>query len=702
MSRPPQRRRGGPRLPFNRLATISFVLAASVPVGLMGLLIYDQVGKAIDADAGDRTARAVAAARTAVDRSSQDLDALVRSYADWDAFASAVGSGDLTSVRAQVLDFLVEQGTVSGGVVTTEHGTAMSGDTAMVTALLAEAGQGRPSPRVITVEGDLYVIDDDTIRGSSPTATSVGNIVLARSLDARFAAEIANLTGFAVGLTWQDGVVELETSPIIEAIAAANAPHATVVRRGDITGARLDIVEGWPDGEIILASRVSALGVLGGALPLLVILVVASTALIAMLLALLLARILRARLGTIHEGLTAVADGRVPPSMGRVPDDDLARLAAGLDRLVHTLDRREATVRRCLAAASAVPINLAPAEAAAQLATAATGIFGLAWCRLVDGEGSVIGASAGAPKPGDQGGPRAVDAPMGLGADGRHLAAGLVPDATWTDADQADLEVMGLLAGSVLNEAEVYGQAAGRADRLDRTNRLQREFLRSVSHNLRAPLATIELAAADLEEMFGEGFARERAQAILIEERRLARMVNQVLILSRIETGTLQLDGEPVALAPLAARVARELGAEDIVAISDEAEGAVAFTDPMATEQIVWILVDNARKYAPGSPIHIEVVPGPATSETGTTIVLAVEDEGPGVPPDDRRRIFQRFVRGTGRDGSDGTGLGLSVARGLARSLGGDVVYRPGRIGARFEVRLPSDGGGAAGPVSRP
>ena len=242
-------------------------------------------------------------------------------------------------------------------------------------------------------------------------------------------------------------------------------------------------------------------------------------------------------------------------------------------------------------------------------------------------------------------------------------------------------------------DAAVVDAPAGlgpRADRLDRRYRLQREFLRSVAHNLRAPLAAIELAASDLLDAQPDPLVRSRAEAILAEERRLARLVSQIMVLSRMESGPLELEGEPVALGPLARRVADELGLADRVTIDERARGAVAITDEAATEQLVWILLDNAARYAPDGPIRVEILSAGTVVEP--TIVLVVADEGPGVAPGDERHIFRRFARGRSAEGTEGSGLGLSVARGLARALGGDIAYRGSSRGARFEVTMPSSG----------
>ena len=309
---------------------------------------------------------------------------------------------------------------------------------------------------------------------------------------------------------------------------------------------------------------------------------------------------------------------------------------------------------------------------------------------------------AGAPDPDEAGADdvqeRIIDAPMALEPEGMRLEASVPDGRDWTDGDQAAFEVMALLAGTVLREAEQYSLALSRADRLHRRNRLQKEFLRGISHNLLAPLATIELAASDLAETGGvDPFVQARAVAIQLEERRLTRLVNQVLILTRIETRMLQLDGAPVALVALVRRVAAELDIGDLVSITDTTGGELAFADPAASEQVVWVILDNAIRYAGLRPINVEVgLAGAVDLTLCPWVQLAIEDEGPGVAPAERRSIFRQFVRGSGTTHVGGTGLGLSVARGLARAMGGDVSCRAGAVGARFEVSFPRAGLGTA------
>ena len=700
MTRTRRRPRLGANLPFHRLAAITLMLAAALPAGVLGGLVYVQIERALATDAAERTDLAVDAASGQVAQAGRDLQQLARSYANWPTFGSMTQAGKLDAIRDDVLAFLVERGSVTAGLVETPAGRAVAGDpdvSGLLTRWLGDAGSG---PVVATIGGAVFLLDAEAVASPDADGTALGTILLARRLDARFTADIARLTGFSVALLTADGEVAVSTDPAMTgAVAEASGSHPGVVRVGELVARRLPLSAGDNRVEVLLATRLSALQATAGSLPVLVLGLLGLTALLAALLAFSLSRVLNRRLDVIHDGLAAVADGRVPPAHVAGSGDEVARLAAGLDRLVGTLDRREATLRRCLAVAAAIPIHLSPAEAAGRLATAAVEIFSVPWCRLAEPDGRPI-ASAGKAPDHDPDGLRGTDAPLGMGTDGRRLEVGLSPGVTWTDGDQAGLEVMALLAGTVIVEAEQYGRAAGRADRLDRRNRIQREFLRSVSHNLRAPLATIELAASDLIDLDGDAYVRSRAEAIRIEERRLARLVGQVLILSRMETGTLHLDGEPVALGPLARRIATELGIEDLVAVAVVGDGDVAFTDPAAAEQITWILLDNAARYAPDRPIHVEIAVERDAAEP--MLVLAIEDEGPGVAPGEERRIFRRFVRGSAARGVEGTGLGLSVARGLARALGGDVRYRTGAIGARFEVTLPYGGGAADDPDDEP
>jgi signal transduction histidine kinase len=146
---------------------------------------------------------------------------------------------------------------------------------------------------------------------------------------------------------------------------------------------------------------------------------------------------------------------------------------------------------------------------------------------------------------------------------------------------------------------------------------------------------------------------------------------------------------EPEAIRP--ARVARAVWADVTSGRQLEVEESgrhLVIGDHAALEQVLAILLDNANRYAPTGTIRVRIES--ADSLPGLTRI-AVEDEGPGVAPTERERIFRRFVRGSSSGGKEGLGLGLGVARGLARAMGGDLRYAPGEAGgSAFLLTLPA------------
>jgi signal transduction histidine kinase len=240
--------------------------------------------------------------------------------------------------------------------------------------------------------------------------------------------------------------------------------------------------------------------------------------------------------------------------------------------------------------------------------------------------------------------------------------------------------------------------------------RLRSEFTTNVSHELRTPLAQILL--------FGEtltlGRARSRhertsaAEVIVREARRLMRMVENALHFARAERQTVELVRERVTLVPLVREVLESFAplawAAGVSVHDDLDEGIVAMVDRAAFRQILLNLLDNAIQYGPrGQRVLVRL------AASGGSARVIVEDEGSGVRPADRERIWHPFVRGTptrrtGGAGPTGSGIGLAVVRDLARRHGGSAwVEDRGAdgAGARFIVDLPlADAAGLA--VIRP
>ncbi|MCL7456446.1 HAMP domain-containing histidine kinase [Micromonospora sp. MSM11] len=227
----------------------------------------------------------------------------------------------------------------------------------------------------------------------------------------------------------------------------------------------------------------------------------------------------------------------------------------------------------------------------------------------------------------------------------------------------------------------------------------QREFLLSISHELRTPLTAIRgYAEALADGVIGPADAAGAGRTVLAEAQHLDRLVSDLLALARLEAADFPLEPVPVDLARLAADAGRTW-ADRCAAVGvpfrvEAPDGAVpAYTDPGRIRQVVDGLLENAlRVVPPGAPVVLAVRPAGADPAAGG--VVEVRDGGPGLTDDDLAVAFERGAlhqryRGVRKVGS---GLGLALAAGLVRRLGGEVAagHAP-EGGAAFTVRLPPD-----------
>ncbi len=213
----------------------------------------------------------------------------------------------------------------------------------------------------------------------------------------------------------------------------------------------------------------------------------------------------------------------------------------------------------------------------------------------------------------------------------------------------------------------------------------QREFVADASHELRTPLtsvlANLELLAEELE-----GEQAETAQAALRSTRRMRRLVGDLLLLARADaqrTPALK----PMDLSEVLTEAAAELGpVADDHELSIDAVAAPAAGVADDLHRLALNLLENAVRHTPPGT-HVRAATG---TENGHALLI-VEDDGPGIPHEIERRVFERFVRG-GRDGARGSGLGLAIVRAVAESHGGTVTLeRPPAGGTRFVIRVPGD-----------
>jgi K+-sensing histidine kinase KdpD len=239
--------------------------------------------------------------------------------------------------------------------------------------------------------------------------------------------------------------------------------------------------------------------------------------------------------------------------------------------------------------------------------------------------------------------------------------------------------------------------------RLQETDRMKADLIATVSHELRSPLTTIVGVFGILRVRRDRVSPEERDELVAMgihQSERLHRMIEQLLLTARFEQadGVASLEAARVELD--ATDLVRQAGAEARARHHDrriavETDGALPVRVAQdAIVQVLANLLDNACKYSPdGEPVRL------SGTREGAEAVLAVEDAGPGIPEAERQRIFDRFTqleRHSERR-SGGVGLGLYIARQLARSQDGDllVVDPAGGRGARFELHLPLVAGGA-------
>ena len=211
----------------------------------------------------------------------------------------------------------------------------------------------------------------------------------------------------------------------------------------------------------------------------------------------------------------------------------------------------------------------------------------------------------------------------------------------------------------------------------------QREFVADASHELRTPLTSI-LANLELLTDVLDGERGEAASSALRSSQRMRRLVGDLLLLARADANR-QLPHEPTDISRVLVEVAAELGpVSDGHHLTIDADDAVVDGTRDELYRMTLNLVENAIRHTPkGTRIRATV-----GAENGE-VVLAVQDDGPGVAPELRDQIFERFVRGAGDRGSS-SGLGLSIVRAVAESHGGSVVLEDVHHGARFVVRLPA------------
>jgi two-component system sensor histidine kinase KdpD len=254
-----------------------------------------------------------------------------------------------------------------------------------------------------------------------------------------------------------------------------------------------------------------------------------------------------------------------------------------------------------------------------------------------------------------------------------------------------------LLMESFANQAALAIERVRLADEAQQarlqieTEQLRNSLLSSVSHDLRTPLAAITGAASSLMDDEAElepATRHEMAQAIYEEANRLNRLLRNLLDMTRLESGALQVNRESQPLEEvIGAALSRleEALADRVVNIQLPDDLPFVPIDSVLIEQVFINLLENALKYTPPDrPIDL------SASTDGTVVILAVADHGPGLPVGDEQRIFEKFYRARAAQNGSGVGLGLTICRGIIEAHGGRIwaENRSGG-GAVFRFTLP-------------
>jgi two-component system, OmpR family, sensor histidine kinase KdpD len=267
------------------------------------------------------------------------------------------------------------------------------------------------------------------------------------------------------------------------------------------------------------------------------------------------------------------------------------------------------------------------------------------------------------------------------------------PDLALEVRGQAASATTSLLAGytaqavAALDRARLRTQAA-QAEALAEGNRMRTALLAAVSHDLRTPLASIKASVSSLRQTDVRWSAEDEADLLAnIEQNadRLDALVGNLLDMSRLQTGSLAPFLRATAVDEVAPVALRGLDDSDQLQITVPDDLPLVRADPGLLERVLANLFSNALRYSPaGRP------PALRAREDGERVTLEVVDHGPGVPGDQKTRIFEPFQRLDER--SSGVGLGLAVAKGFAEAMGGTIaaVDTPGG-GLTIRVSLPAE-----------
>ncbi len=246
------------------------------------------------------------------------------------------------------------------------------------------------------------------------------------------------------------------------------------------------------------------------------------------------------------------------------------------------------------------------------------------------------------------------------------------------EADRALAELSALTRERDRMQAE-----AVEAEALRRSDELKTALLRSISHDLRTPLTSIIAGGSALSSAtLTEGERVELSEAIVGEGKRLSRLVENLLDMSRLEAGKAEPHREPVDLSEVFDAAREGVGDSGSIRLAIDPDLPMIDADAAQLERAFANLLENAIRYSNGRPVSVK------SRLVGGNIVVRVVDQGPGIPESEWQRIFEPFQRGDATNA--GSGLGLAIAKGFVEANGGKIAIEsmPGQ-GTSFVVTLP-------------
>ena len=439
-------------------------------------------------------------------------------------------------------------------------------------------------------------------------------------------------------------------------------------------------------GLVLIAAEVVRSGSVDSTLSGLVLFALAVAIILAVLFAYVLASNLTKPMRAIARAVERVSAGDLSVRVEVAGDDELAALVESHNRLAADLGRRNAELGRILLAIGETSPRDGLDHLVAHAAASARSTFAMIDATVHLGDPGSVPVMEAVP-----GETRQIRAVLALPDERVGVLVGHLPATrSWDTADQDLLELYASEVAVAIRNAQLFSQVQEQTTRLVALDAAKDDFLRGISHNLQTPLTSIRAYSEQLHDE-----RPDRRLSIITEQSdRLSRMVRQLLTVSRLEAGTLRPRIEVVALAPRVRRAWEALGVNEVpFEVNDDAAGWLALADPDQLDQVLWAILDNAVKYGGGAGVRVDVRP----DVDRRALRLTIADSGPGVPVDLRAAVFERYARGTSPDHPEGTGIGLYVARELARAMDGTLDLEPAgaREGAAFTLVLQAEASSA-------